>query len=255
MPANLLACRTASYGKFSESAYAHLPTTGVHHVEIDAPAPDQVAGVKSRLEDHGLSASSLQCPVEVQYDDVDTRLTPHLDAAAALGAGLLFVSVQAGELDKRVVYERLHRCGAKAAEYGITIGMETHPDLITNAAVALETMGGVDHPNVRVNYDTANIHYYNRDVDHVDEMEKVIDCIGSMHLKDTDGRYKTWCFPTFGEGIVDFKTVFDRLNAHGFYGPFTMEIEGVEGESLNEEETCRRVADSVAHLRSVGCDV
>ena len=38
---------------------------------------------------------------------------------------------------------------------------------------------------------------------------------------------------TFGEGIVDFKTVFDRLNAHGFHGPFTMEIEGVEGESLN----------------------
>ncbi len=255
MPANLLACRTASYGKFSESAYAHLPTIGVHHVEIDTPAPDQVAGVKSRLEDHGLSASSLQCPVEIQYDDVDARLTPHLDAAAALGAGVLFVSVQAGELDKGVAYERLHRCGAKAAEYGITIGMETHPDLITNAAVALETMGGVDHPRVRVNYDTANIHYYNRDVDHVDEMEKVIDYIGSMHLKDTDGRYKTWCFPTFGEGIVDFKTVFDRLNAHGFHGPFTMEIEGVEGESLNEEETCRRVADSVAHLRSVGCDV
>ena len=255
MPANLLACRTASYGKFSESAYAHLPTTGVHHVEIDAPAPDQVAGVKSRLEDHGLSASSLQCPVEIQYDDVDARLTPHLDAAAALGAGVLFVSVQAGELDKRVVYERLHRCGAKAAGYGITIGMETHPDLITNAAVAMETMRGVDHPNVRVNYDTANIHYYNRDVDHVDEMEKVIDYIGSMHLKDTDGQYKTWCFPTFGVGIVDFKKVFDRLNAHGFHGPFTMEIEGVEGESLNEEETCRRVADSVAHLRSVGCDV
>jgi len=40
MPANLLACRTASYGKFSESAYAHLPTIGVHHVEIDTPAPD-----------------------------------------------------------------------------------------------------------------------------------------------------------------------------------------------------------------------
>lgn len=255
MPANLLACRTASYGKFSDSAYAHLPTIGVHHVEIDAPAPDQVAGVKSRLEDHGLSASSLQCPVEIQYDDVDTRLAPHLDAAAALGAGLLFVSVQAGELDKGVAYERLHRAGVKAAEYDITIGMETHPDLITNATVALETMGGVDHPNVRVNYDTANIHYYNRDVDHVDEMEKVMDYIGSMHLKDTDGRYKTWCFPTFGEGIVDFKTVFDRLNAHGFHGPFTMEIEGVEGESLNEEETSRRVADSVAHLRSVGCDV
>lgn len=255
MPANLLACRTASYGKFSDSAWAHLPTTGVHHVEISSPAPDEVDQVKARLDRHGLSASSLQCPVEIEHDDADARLTPHLDAAAALGAGLLFVSVQAGDLDKKVAYERLHRCGVKAAEYGITIGMETHPDLITNASVALETMRGVDHPNVRVNYDTANVHYYNRDVDHVDEMVKVIDFIGSMHLKDTDGAYKTWCFPTFGEGIVDFKAVFDRLNDHGFHGPFTMEIEGVEGESLDEEATCRRVADSVAHLRRVGCDV
>ena len=255
MPANLLACRTASYGKFSDAAWAHLPTTGVSYVEINAPAPDEVDQVRTRLDRNGLKASSLQCPVEVEYDDVDARLTPHLEAAAALGAGLLFVSVQAGELDKQVVYERLHRAGVKAAEYGITIGMETHPDLITNAAVALETMHGVDHPNVRVNYDTANIHYYNRDVDHVDEMVKVIDYIGRMHLKDTDGGYKTWCFPPVGEGIVDFKKVFDRLNNHGFFGPFTMEIEGVEGESLNEEETCRRVADSVAHLRSVGCDV
>ena len=255
MPANLLACRTASYGKFSESAWGHLPTIGVRNVEIDAPGPDEVDQVKARLERHGLSATSLQCPVEIEADDADDRLTPALDAAKDLGAGLLFVSVHAGDLDKGVVYERLRRCGARAAEYGVTIGMETHPDLITNAAVAAETMRGVDHPNVRVNYDTANIHYYNRDVDHVDEMEKVIDYIGSMHLKDTDGAYKTWCFPTFGQGIVDFKTVFDRLNAHGFYGPFTMEIEGVEGESLNEEETCRRVADSVAHLRSIGCDV
>ncbi len=255
MPANLLACRTASYGKFSESAYGHLPTIGVHHVEIDAPAPEEVGQVKARLEHHGLSASSLQCPVEIEADDADERLTPALEAANALGAGTLFVSVHAGELGKKVAYERLHRVGVKAAEYGITVGMETHPDLITNAAVALETMRGVDHPNVRVNYDTANVHYYNRDVDHVDEMEKVIDYIGSMHLKDTDGRYKTWCFPTFGEGIVDFKAVFDRLNAYGFSGPFTMEIEGVEGESLNEEETCRRVADSVAHLRNIGCDV
>lgn len=255
MAANLLACRTASYGKYSDSAYAHLPTIGVNHVEINAPTPSEVDQVKARLEAHGLSASSLQCPIEIEEDDADARLTPSLDAAKLLGADTLFVSVQAGDLDREVVYDRLHRVGIIAAKYEITVGMETHPDLVTNAAVAMETMHGIDHPNVRVNYDTANIHYYNRNVDHVDEMEKVIDYIGSMHLKDTDGQYKTWCFPTFGEGVVDFKAVFDRLNSHGFYGPFTMEIEGVEGESLNEEETCQRVAESVAHLRNIGCDV
>lgn len=255
MPANLLACRTASYGKFSESAFEHLPTIDVTHVEIPTPAPDEIDQVKARLARHGLTASSLQAKIEIESENTGELLTPTLEAAAALGTKILFVSVKAGEMDRQVVYERLHRAGEKAAEYGVTIGMETHPDLITNAEVALETMKGVDHPNVRVNYDTANIHYYNQNVDHVEEMNKVIDYIGSMHLKDTDGGYKTWCFPTFGEGIVDFKKVFDLLNEKGYYGPFTMEIEGVEGENLDEEQTCRRVADSVAYLRRIGCDV
>ena len=133
--------------------------------------------------------------------------------------------------------------------------METHPDLITNAAVAIETMQGVNHPNIRVNYDTANIHYYNHNVDSVEELRKVIDYIGSMHLKDTNGGFETWFFPTFGVGIVDFKAVFDLLATRGFHGPYTMEIEGCAGEDFNEEETCQRVADSVAYLRNIGCDV
>jgi inosose dehydratase len=255
MPDNLLACRTASYGKYSESAFEHLPTIGVNHVEIPTPAPDQIEQVKARLAKHGLSASSLQATIEIESDEVADLLVPTLEAATALNAKILFVSVKAGEMDKQIVYEHLRRAGEKAAEYGITIGMETHPDLITNADVAIETMKGVDHPNVRVNYDTANIHYYNQNVDHVEEMKKVINYIGSMHLKDTDGRYKTWCFPTFGEGIVDFKTVFDLLNDRGYNGPFTMEIEGVEGENLDEAQTCQRVADSVAYLRRIGCGV
>ena len=255
MPTNLLACRIASYGKYSESAYEHLPTIDVTHVEIPTPAPDEIEQVKAKLAKYGLSASSLQAEIEVESADVADLLVPTLEAAVALNTKILFVSVHAGELDKQMVYGRLRLAGEKAAEYGITIGMETHPDLITNAAVAIETMKGVDHPNVRVNYDTANIHYYNQNVDHVDEMKQVIDYIGSMHLKDTDGGYKTWCFPTFGEGIVDFKTVFDVLNDQGYHGPFTMEIEGVEGEDLDEAQTCQRVADSVAYLRRIGCGV
>jgi len=118
-----------------------------------------------------------------------------------------------------------------------------------------QAMQAVDHPAVRVNFDTANIYYYNEGVDGMAEMATVMPYIGGIHLKDTDGGYKTWCFPTFGEGIVDFRAVFDLANANGFYGPFTMEIEGVQGENCDREATCKRVADSVAHLRRLGLEV
>ncbi|MBM3262666.1 MAG: sugar phosphate isomerase/epimerase [candidate division Zixibacteria bacterium] len=255
MPANLLSCNIGSYGKFRAAAYDHLPSIGVTHVEIAAPALNELDAVKAKLDRHGLSASTVMGKIEIDSDEAGKLFVPTLQAAQALGARVIFVSVHAGERNRQTVYDRLRRVGEEAARFGITIGMETHPDLITNGAVALETMEGINHPNVRVNYDTANIHYYNENVDSLAELGKILDHVGSMHLKDTNGGYKTWFFPAFGKGIVDFKTVFQLLNDRGFYGPFTMEIEGCEGDNLDETQTCQRVADSVAHLRRIGCDV
>ena len=58
-------------------------------------------------------------------------------------------------------------------------------------------------------------------------------------------------FPALGEGIVDFKAVFQTLNDAGFYGPFTMELEGIEGETLDEAGIQARVADSLQHLKDI----
>jgi inosose dehydratase len=135
----------------------------------------------------------------------------------------------------------------------VTLALETHPDLITNAEVALETMRGVNHPNVRVNFDTANISYHNQGVDGVAELTKLLDHVGAVHLKETNGGYRTWFFPAFSERIVNFQETFRRLNARGFHGPFTLEIEGVEGENLTLEQTQARVAKSVGRLRRLGC--
>lgn len=255
MPTNLLACNIGSYGKYRDAAYSHLPTIGVTHVEIGAPPLNELDRVKAELTRHGLSASTVMAGIDIKSDDAGEKFIPALDAAVALGARIIFVSVHAGELDKQVVYRRLRGVGDEAAKRGITIGMETHPDLITNGDVALETMRGIDHPNIRVNFDTGNIYFYNHNTDSVTELKKIIDYVASVHLKDTNGGHRTWNFPPFGKGVVDFKTVFQLLNDRGFHGPFTMEIEGVDGDNLDQEATCRRVAESVDHLRRIGCGV
>ena len=83
-------------------------------------------------------------------------------------------------------------------------------------------------------------------------MRKVIDFVGAVHLKDTSGGYRTWYFPALGEGVVDFPRVYRELNAKGFHGPFTMELEGIDGENLTEEGAKERVATSVRYLRGIG---
>jgi sugar phosphate isomerase/epimerase len=52
--------------------------------------------------------------------------------------------------------------------------------------------------------------------------------------------------------VVDFKSVFERLNGAGFYGPFTFELEGIQGEELDESATRERVAKSLRYLKELG---
>jgi inosose dehydratase len=96
--------------------------------------------------------------------------------------------------------------------------LETHPPFCTNADKMLETMEKVNHPNIRINFDTANIYYYNKfEVgDGIKEMEKVKQYIASIHLKESNGKPETWWFPPLGSngGIVDYKKIFYIISAN-----------------------------------------
>lgn len=249
---NLLACRPGSYGKHAHLAFAHLAEIGVHYVEMAIPAPDKIKATLEELGRHGISASSSQANLDIKNANIHKDFAQTCDLTRQLGAKLIFVSVHAGDMDRSLVYDRLRAVGETCARYDVSVIMETHPDLITNGDIARQTMEGVNHPNIRVNFDTANIYYYNEGIDGIEEMKKVLNYIGAIHLKDTNGGYRTWYFPALGEGIVNFAETFRVMNLRGFYGPFTMELEGIEGETLTEEGAKERVASSVRHLRNIG---
>jgi inosose dehydratase len=113
-------------------------------------------------------------------------------------------------------------------------------------------MKAIDHPHVRVNFDTGNITYYNRDRNAVDELEKIIDYVGTVELKDHNGAFETWVFPPLGQGVVDFKGVLRILIDHGYSGPVTLEFEGTKGVELDEAGTKRAIEQSIAYIRSIG---
>jgi len=247
--ANIIACNLGSYRQYRDTAYEHLARIGLTHVEIPCPPPGDAAAVCNTLNAHGLTATTLIVRCQMDTENTVVEFARSLDTVAEMGVHTVFTSVKAGEVDRQVVYGRLRDIGDAAAEKGIVVAMETHPDLITNGDVALETMQSVNHPNIRVNFDTANVHFYNQDVNSVEEVKKIIDYVAAVHLKDTDGGYQSWHFPALGEGIVDFPAIFQVLAEKGFYGPYTMELEGIRGEELTREGAEGRVEKSMAYLR------
>ena len=103
-----------------------------------------------------------------------------------------------------------------------------------------------------MNFDTGNITFYNRGTDAVSELKKIIDYVATVELKDHDGKYMDWNFPTLGKGVVDFPGVLKVLEEHKYRGPITIEVEGVKGVEMNEAQTKRYIADSVKYIQSLG---
>jgi L-ribulose-5-phosphate 3-epimerase len=250
--ASIVSCRLQSYGKHIDLAWGHLPTLGIRHVEMPIPAFGEVVDTRKRLESHGLSVASFQGSCPIADPGVVSLLAAQCEVCKAFGSHRLFVSVKAGDLDKEIVYDRLRAAGDEAARSDVFIMLETHPDLVTNGDVGARTMAGVNHPNVRINFDTANIYYYNQATDAVSELRKILPFVEGVHLKDTDGGYQKFHFPALGTGVVDFPAVIRLMTDRGYDGPFTMELEGTSGVEKTAEEQVAYVAESAGYLRKIG---
>lgn len=248
---NLVAVNLGSYGAFQEGALAHLESIGIRHVEIGVPGEDDVERIQQRFQKHGIMVSTMQCPCDLTLDAETMR--PYFAVGKTMGVNIFFISVKAGDkMSKPEAYRRLRARAEIADEFGITLVMETHPDLGENVNEARATIHAVAHPRLRWNLDTANLYYYNPNIDAVEQARKGADLISAVHLKETNGATHCWWFPALGEGVVDFAGVFAALADKGFHGPYTLELEGVEGRPLDEVATQEMVAQSIQHLRNIG---
>jgi inosose dehydratase len=275
MPA-LISCLTNSYGRFgAQAGIEQLPAAGIHHVElpirtagVDSPFGDQpfvttaatlndLKGVDRLLQQHGVSVCSCNVTSGNPLDPEVVAITKRkLDLAKHFGVSLVVGG--AGEAttpeELETLYANLREIGDHAGRLGITYCFETHPGICQHHRGMLDTMQALDHPHLKLNFDTANILYYNEQVESETALAKVCHHVRHIHLKDSQGDFGKWYFPALGRGgAVDFVRVLQLMSTCGFTGPYSLEIEGIAGEGeLSLEAYQQRIAESVEHLRTCG---
>lgn len=226
---------------------------GIGYLEIVMKEGETAADIKALLEPHGLQVSTIHAhPTLIGEEVFFETLKQATDLGAELGAFGLFVSIHVGEFPLEEAYERLRKGGDIVAGGGLFMAMETHPDLCENGDKAAETLEAVNHPAVGWNLDTANIYYYNEDVNAAEEARKAAKWVRAVHAKDTTGGFKDPNFPNLGEGVVDFAGVAEVLAEVGFDGPWTMELEGVAGAAESVDLMEQNVRICAEHLRWLG---
>jgi L-ribulose-5-phosphate 3-epimerase len=249
-------------------AYRYFPTVGIQYVEVPAApsgagmfAPelmdrDDVERLKERLSSLGVTPMSVGAYCDLLQPRLVDALKRRIDFAQQLGATNV-VSDATRQLEVepepwRKLVNVLRYLGDYAADHGVRIALETHGGLTRNGRLALKLLEAVDHPAVGLNYDTGNIYYYNDDLDPAEDVKQVAERVVQVHLKDTAGGKGEWQFCTLGEGRVNFPAIIGALQAAGFHGPYSLELEGRRGEDFNREQNLDRVRKSLDYLRQIG---
>lgn len=275
-PKPIIACMPNSYGRLgTRAAIENIGAAGLECLELairthgvdspfdaeplltDASTSADVQNVKHLLEQHGIQPVSCNVTSGNPLDPAVVETTKRkLDLAAQFGVALVVGG--AGEApepdDKTRLYQQLTDIGDHAGNLGITYCFETHPGLCRDHRRMLETMDALDHPHLKLNFDTANILYYNQFVDGEVALAKVCHHVKHIHLKDSEGEFGRWCFPAIGRGgAVNFVRVLEIMRPLGFRGPYSIEVEGIAGEGeLALEDYQARIVESVKHLRNCG---
>lgn len=119
---------------------------------------------------------------------------------------------------------------AYAADHGVKIAMKPHGGDGTEITRCFEL---VDHANFSLWYDAGNIIYYTGQ-NPVAELQNLASKVTGFCAKDCGGKSSPVMIQ-FGEGKVDFQSVFQTLKDAGFNGPVMIECTG-ETESAEQAQ-------------------
>jgi len=153
------------------------------------------------------------------------------DFAAALGVpGIAchigFVPEDPHSEDRKAVVGMVRRICDHAANNGQTFALETGQE---PARVLVDFIREVDRPNLRVNFDPANMILYGTG-DPIEALDEVAPYVVSVHCKDGDwppegNRTALGAERALGEGAVGIERFISKLKAIGFEGPLNIERE------------------------------
>jgi L-ribulose-5-phosphate 3-epimerase len=175
------------------------------------------------------------------------RLKWALDRTKALGLSDLMLHAgflpEVGDPQRKPFLETLAKVSQLASEKSITVAFETGQE---SAALLRRTLDDLKCPNLKVNFDPANMLLYDKD-DPIKAVELLAPDIRSVHVKDAN-RTKvpgTWGEEVpLGQGQANIKLFIQTLKKAGFRGPLF-----IEREAGNQQERFRDIAHGIRFVK------
>ena len=257
------------------AAIRQVKAVGVRHGQLGIPPDMPLAGaaplLRTALASEGFTVVTVFAAYRGEsYADIPTvqrtvgfippatrqereqRTLEISDFAAALGVASIachigFVPEDTGHPDYAAVREMVRRVADYAARNGQTFALETGQE---PAPVLLRFLQDVNRPNLRINFDPANMILYGSG-DPIEALGVLAPYVVSVHCKDGDWPPKE--FPgalgterALGEGSVGIGRFIAKLKEIGYQGTLN-----IERESDDQNQMWRDIAAAVVLLRGL----
>lgn len=243
-----------------EQCVSEMALAGYSGCEIGNKYPKDVGELLAKLEIRGLQIANRWFSSFIltsSFEDVEKDFRENCEFLRAVGAERIGVSEQSHSIQGQVgtsVFEKkyvmddgewkkfsdgLSRLGKIAREYGITMTYHHHMGTVVQTESEIDKMmETTDSENVFLLYDTGHLAYCGED--YISVLKKYAKRIKHVHLKDIrpeiikkvkDERLsflagvRLGAFTVPGDGAIDFKPVFDILDAAGYEGWMLVEAE------------------------------
>ncbi len=197
------------------------------HVPLDADAKT-LGGILRLLNKLSLTPVALSGHTDLTTQQGLADGLKAVDLCERLGIDILNTAIgghYSENEDESAFMGNIHQLADAAAAKAIKIGIEIHGDITSSGKKAIPILQKINRPNVGINYDTANIEFYDNGTKAVDDLQASLPHLVFCHLKDHLGGPRVWDFPAIGEGQIDFEQVFELLHKGGYAGDFSVEIE------------------------------
>jgi len=212
----IVSVSTMAFDGYSlEVALDELAALGVRHVEpasvdkifqhlVEADFCDtRAAWLRDQLAARRLACLSLSAHMDLTGPDSVERFHRRLAFARNVGARCVnSIAGPAGKLEE--FRKNIVTIADRARDLGVMIALENHGDLLDREQQVLDFIREVNHPAVRVNYDTGNAWYYSKGaINPVEELALLAPVVAHVHVKTpkiVDGLLR-WV--ALGDGELD----------------------------------------------------
>ena len=206
-------------------------SSDLYYPEIDDSYFSQrknIEQLKNLISANGLKVAAVGAHIDLGLETAAESFRKRMEFAHSLGAQYIHTN-STQKSNYSVFLNNLNRLLPIAETLKLIITLENPGDgennILSSGEEGARLIDKIESPYLRLNYDFSNTYSYSKGkIKPEDDFKKALPFTAHMHLKEIQTYGDEWRFVAIGQGITDYKDIFQYLSENKIFLPMSIEL-------------------------------